>query len=31
MVVLKLNGYASLWYEHLKKSRARKAKSKIKM
>jgi len=27
---LKLKGYASLWYEHLKKNRAREAKAKIK-
>jgi len=30
LVILKLKGYASLRYEHLKKSRAREAKSKIK-
>jgi len=30
LVILKLKGYASLWYETLKKNRARKTKSKIK-
>jgi len=30
LVILKLKGYTSLWYEHLKKSRVREAKSKIK-
>jgi len=30
LVVLKLKGYASLWYETLKKSRVRETKSKIK-
>jgi len=30
LVIPKLNGYASPWYEHLKKSRVRKAKSKTK-
>ena len=30
LIILKLKGYASLWYEQLKKSRAREAKSKIK-
>ena len=30
LAILKMKGYASLWYEHLKKSRAREAKSKIK-
>ena len=30
MAILKIKRYALLWYEHLKKSRAREAKSKIK-
>ena len=30
LVILKMKGYALLWYDHLKKSRAREAKSKIK-
>jgi len=30
LAILKMKGDASLWYEHLKKSRAREAKSKIK-
>ena len=30
LAILKLKGYASLWYEHLKKSRAREVKAKIK-
>ena len=30
LVILKLKGYASLWYETLKKNRARETKSKIK-
>ena len=29
LAILKLKRYASLWYEHLQKSRAREAKSKI--
>jgi len=31
LAILKLMGYASLWYEHLKKGRGREAKSKIKI
>jgi len=30
LAILKLEGYASLWYDHLKKSRAKEAKAKIK-
>ena len=30
LVILKLKGYASLWYETLKKNKVRKIKSKIK-
>ena len=30
LAILKMKSYASLWYEHLKKSEARKTKSKIK-
>jgi len=30
LVILKLKGYASIWYKHLKNSMAREAKSKIK-
>jgi len=30
LAILKLKGYASLWYENLKKNKAREAKAKIK-
>jgi len=30
LAILKYKGYASLWYKHIKKNRAREAKSKIK-
>jgi len=31
LAIITLKGYASLWYEHLKKNRAREGKAKIRM